>query len=214
MEICSAREAAARVRPDDTLCLGFGPGQPSALLEALGERDDFRGLTVFGGLLFQLYALFAKPGVSLRSGFFGPAERALAAAGHDVAFLPGDFRRFKLFAERMAPRVMALTATPPDGDGWMSLSLCSGATIDEMMRCARDPGRLLVVETSPRLPRTFGLPPDHRHAVHRDDVDLCIETDRAPLALPEPEPSEAARAIARHVAEATTASTPRCSRPG
>jgi len=52
--------------------------------------------------MLQLYPIFAKSGVHLLSGFFGSAKRALRDAGHDVAFLPGDFRRFKLFAERMA----------------------------------------------------------------------------------------------------------------
>jgi acyl-CoA hydrolase len=99
----------------------------------------------------------------------------------------------------MAARVMAITAAPPDADGWLSLSLAAGATVEEILRCGRDPDRLLVVETSPRLPRTLGLPPEHRHAVHRDEVDVVIETDREPMVLPDPEPTEIERAIAGHV---------------
>jgi acyl-CoA hydrolase len=201
MKHCTAEEAAALVQPRDSLCLGFGPAQPRSFLEALGERDGWQDLAVFGGLLVQLYPVFTKPGVHLVSGFFGPAERALRAAGHNVAFVPGDFRRFKLFAERMAARIVAVTATPPDTDGWLNLSLVAGATVEEILRCGRDPERLLVVETSPRLPRTLGLPPEHRHAVHRDDVDVVIETDREPMALPDPEPTEIERAIAGHVGE-------------
>lgn len=59
MKRCSAEEAAALLRPRDTMILGFGPAQPGVVLEEMDKRD----------------------------------------AGHDVAFLPGDFRRFKLFAE-------------------------------------------------------------------------------------------------------------------
>ncbi len=199
MKRCSAEEAAALLRPRDTMILGFGPAQPGVLLEEMGKRNDWEDLTVFGGLLLQLYPIFAKSGVHLLSGFFGPAERALRDAGHDVAFLPGDFRRFKLFAERMAARVVAITATPPDSDGWLSLSLTAGATVEETLRAGRDPERLLVVETSPRLPRTLGLPPEHRHALHVDDVDIVIETDRDPMVLPEPEPTEVERAISGHV---------------
>ncbi|MBW2316468.1 MAG: acetyl-CoA hydrolase/transferase family protein [Deltaproteobacteria bacterium] len=199
MKICTADEAAALLRPEDTLIVGFGPAQPTSFLEALGGRSDFRDLTVFGGLLLQLYPVFTKDGVHLLSGFFGPAERALRDAGHDIAFLPGDFRRFKLFAERMASRVMAIAATPPDEDGWLSLSICAGATVDEMLRCGRDPNRVLVIEACSNLPRTMGLPPEHRHAIHRDDVDVMIETDRQPMAIPDPEPSDVERAIAGHV---------------
>jgi hypothetical protein len=181
------------------MSLGFGPAQPCEFLEAMSKRDDWEDLTVFGGLLLQVYPVFTKSGVHLLSGFFGTAERALRDAGHDVSFLPGDFRRFKLFAERMAARVTAITTTPPDADGWLSLSLAAGATVEETLRCGRDPGRLLVVETSPRLPRTLGLPPEHRHALHVDDVDIMIETDRDPMVLPEPESTEIERAIAGHV---------------
>ena len=92
------------------MILGFGPAQPGVLLEEVDKRDDREDLTIFGGLLLQLYPIFAKSRVHLLSGFFGPAERALRDAGHDVAFLPGDFRRFKLFAERIAARVVAITA--------------------------------------------------------------------------------------------------------
>lgn len=199
MRRCNPEEAAALLRPRDTMSLGFGPAQPFALLEAMGKRDGWEDLTVFGGLLGQLYPVFTKPGVHLLSGFFGPAERALRDAGHDVSFLPGDFRRFKLFAERMAARVVAISATPPDADGWLSLSLAAGATVNDTLACGRDPERLLVVETSPELPRTLGLPPEHRHAVHVDDVDILIETDRTPMALPDPEPSEIDRAISNLV---------------
>jgi acyl-CoA hydrolase len=199
MRRCSAEEAAALLRPMDTMCLGFGPAQPCELLVAMSKRDDWEDLTVFGGLLLQLYPVFTKSSVHLLSGFFGPAERALRDAGHDVSFLPGDFRRFKLFAERMAPRVMAITTTPPDADGWLSLSLAAGATVEETLRCGRDPERLLVVEASSRQPRTLGLPPDHRHAVHVDDVDILIETDREPMVFPDLEPTEIEAAIAAHV---------------
>ncbi len=199
MKRCTAAQAAALLRPSDTMNLGFGPAQPGLLLEAMGERDDWEDLTVFGGMLLQVYQVFTKSGVHLLSGFFGPAERALRDAGHDVSFLPGDFRRFKLFSERMAARVVAITATPPNSDGWLSLSLAAGATVAETLRCGRDPERLLMVETNPRLPRTSGLPPEHRHALHVDDVDIVIETDRKPMELPDPEPTEIERAIADHV---------------
>lgn len=187
------------LRADDTLAVPLGPGQPIGLLQALAERQDWNDLTVFAGLLCQVFPIFARPGVHLRSAFFGPAERALRDAGHDVAFLPGDFRRFGLFAQRMSPRVMATAAAPPDADGRMSLSLHAGATVDEIFRCSRDRDRLLMVETTPRLPRTLGLPPAHPHAIHVDQVDVLVEGEWQPTALPDPPPTEVERAIAEHV---------------
>lgn len=80
----------------------------------------------------------------------------------------------------------------------MSLSLHAGATVEEIARAGRDPDRLLVVEANRRLPRTLGLGPD-RHAVHVDRVDLLVESDRDPPALPEAATSPVERAIALHV---------------
>ena len=199
MKRCSAEEAVELIRPVDSLCLGFGPAQPSSLLAALSKREDWEDLTAFGGMLLEPYPLFTKPGVHLLSGFFGPAERLLRNAGHDVSFLPGDFRRFKLFAERMHARIMAIAATPPDSDGFLSLSIAAGATVDEIHRCGSDPDRLLVVETTPFLPRTLGLLPDHSHRVHVDEVDIMIETQRVPMELPEKNPTDIERAIATFV---------------
>lgn len=196
----SPQQAAALLEPTDRLGIPLGPGQPKAFLHALGERDDWESLTVFGALLVELFPLFAKPGVRLRSGFFGPAERALRAAGHGVEFVPADFRRFREIAERFAPRVVATAAAPPDAEGFLSLSLHAGATVGAIEAAARDPERLLVVETSPRYPRTVGLPPDHPHRIALAEVDVWVESDAEPTALEDAAPGEIEQAIAQHVA--------------
>jgi acyl-CoA hydrolase len=117
-----------------------------------------------------------------------------------VRFVPADFRRFARIARRMAPRVMATAAAPPDRDGFCSLSLHAGATVEELMRCGRDPNRVLIVEANPRLPRTLGLPPEHPHAIHTRDIDVLIHSQREPIALPDATPSDVERAIAAHAA--------------
>lgn len=200
MKIVSAAEAAAQVRSVDTLAIPLGPGQPPDFLHALGEREQFEDLAVFGALLIGLFPLFARPGVSLLSGFYGPAERALRDAGHRVRFIPADFRRFVKLARKMKPRVMATAVTRPNQDGWCSLSLHAGATVDELRRCARDPERVLVVEANEKLPFTLGLPPLYNHALHVDEIDFLIESDSDVITLPEIPPSEAEQAIASHAA--------------
>ena len=196
----SPAEAAALLRPRDTLGLPLGPGQPPAFLRALGERDDWEQLTVAAALLTGLYPLFTRRGVRLLSGFYGPIERGLARAGHDVRFVVADFRRFGPSLERMRPRVMATLATPPDARGRLSLSLHAGASVEELHRCGRDPERLLVVETNARLPRTRGVPPEHDHELSLDEIDVLVEHDADPFAFPREEPSGVERAIAAHAA--------------
>ena len=200
MQEVSADEAATYIRDTDALAVPLGPGQPAAFLHALGEREAFDRLDVFAALLVDLFPLFTRPGVGLRSGFYGPVERALRDAGHNVRFVPADFRRFEIIAERMASRVMATNATPPDSDGFCSLSLHAGATVHELLRCGRDPKRLLVVEANPRLPRTLGLLPDHPHRIHVDDIDLLLHSEREPITLPDAKATDIEQAIAEHAA--------------
>jgi acyl-CoA hydrolase len=199
-ETLSAERAAERVEPVDTLGIPLGPGQPGVFLEALGRRDDWEELRVYGALLAVLTELFNHPNVHYLSGFFGPLERALRDQGANLSFAPADFRRFAPLLEEQRPRVMATVACPPDDEGWCSLSLHAGATAPECRRAGADPERLLVLEVSEKFPRTFGFLPDHRHAIHLDEADVLVESDREPLPIPEPEPSEVDRAIAENAA--------------
>ena len=201
-EELTAEQAAARLETDDTLGMPLGPGQPPAFLRALGEREDWTDLRVYGALLAVLTELFSRPGVQYLSGFFGPLERALRAAGSNIDFTPADFRRFGPLLEARAPRVMTTVATPPDADGWCSLSLHAGGTVGELHRAGADPDRLLVVEVSAAYPRTFGLGED-RHALHVDEIDILVRSTDAPLALPggEAPPTDVDKAIARHAVD-------------
>ena len=197
----AATEAAGLVRPDDTLGLPLGPGQPPTFLAALGERADWTDLRVYGALLAVGTELFNRDGVHMLSGFFGPFERALRDSGANISFAPADFRRFAPLYERESPRVMCTVASPPDAHGYCSLSLHAGGSIAELIRAGEDPGRLLVVEASSGYPRTFGLPPDFPHRLHVEQIDVLIETDAAPLELPTTDPTDVDREIARHAAE-------------
>jgi acyl-CoA hydrolase len=196
----TAEQAAARLHTTDTLGIPLGPGQPPAFLRALGERDDWTDLRVYGALLAVLTELFTRPGVHYLSGFYGPLDRALRDGGADVEFAPADFRRFGPLLQRQSPRVMTTVTAAPDADGWCSLSLHAGGTIDELRRAAADPDRLLIVEASDAFPRTYGMGDQYRHALHLDEIDILVRSSEAPLALPggDTPPSDVDRAIAKN----------------
>ncbi len=198
MQRLTPEEAAAEIRATDTFGMPLGPGQPSAVLEAMGARTDWEDLRLYGALLSVLSDVFTHPNVHYLSGFFGPLERMLRDMGANLSFAAADFRRFMPILEFQAPRVMTTTAAPPDADGWCSLSLHAGASVGELHRAGADPERLLVVEVSPAFPRTIGLG-EHRHALHIDEIDVLVETDRSPFVLEDPEPTEVERAMAQHV---------------
>ena len=202
-EELTAEKAAALLDTADTLGIPLGPGQPPAFLRALGEREDWTDLRVYGALLAVGTELFSRAGVHYLSGFYGPLERALLGEGADIQFTPADFRRFGPLLERQAPRAMTTVATPPDADGWCSLSLHAGGTIDELHRAGADPERLLIVEVSEAYPRTFGFGERHRHALHVDEIDVLVQSTDAPVELPggDAPPTDADDAIARHAVE-------------
>jgi acyl-CoA hydrolase len=195
-ENLSAADAAARLEVSDTLGIPLATGQPPAFMAALGERDDWKDLRVYGALLGVGTTLFNH----YLSGFYGPFERALRDQGANIGFAPADFRRFAPLLEEQAPRAMATAAAPPDAEGWCSLSLHAGGTSLELIRAAKDPDRLLIVEVSEKFPHTFGIEPEHRHALQVDEIDILVESDGAPLPLPEAEPGETDLEIARNAA--------------
>src|SRR5918996_3336730 len=197
-EELSPADAAAGLEPVDTLGIPLGTGQPPAFVEALGGRDDWQDLRIYGALLLAWSEAVKHPNVHYLSGFFGPVERALRDQGANLSFAPADFRRFAPLLEEQAPRVMATVAAPPDEAGWCSLSLHCGGTFAELGRAAADPRRLLIVEVSERFPRTHGLPPEHRHAIHVDTIDILVRSEAEPFALPEPEAGPVDEAIAEH----------------
>ncbi len=202
-EELTAEQAAALLQTADTLGMPLGPGQPPAFLRALGDRDDWTELRVYGALVAVLTDLFSRRGVHYLSGFFGPIERGLRDSDANIEFVPADFRRFAPLLERQRPRVMTTVATPPDADGWCSLSLHAGGTTGELHRAGADPDRLLVVEVSDSYPRTYGLGAQYRHALHVDEIDVIVRSNDAPLALPggDAPPTDADQAIARHAVE-------------
>jgi acyl-CoA hydrolase len=202
-EELTAAQAAERLETDDTLGMPLGPGQPPAFMRALGEREDWTALRVYGALLAVGTELFSRPGVHYLSGFYGPIERALRDTGANIEFAPADFRRFGPLLERQKPRVMTTVATPPDADGWCSLSLHAGGTFAELRRAGADPERLLVVEATDAYPRTCGLGNVYRHALHIDEIDVLVRSTDAPLALPagEAPPTDVDKAIARNAVD-------------
>jgi acyl-CoA hydrolase len=196
----SPDDAAAQLHPTDTLGLGLATGQPPAFLQALGRRPDWEDLRVNGAFLAVLTELFNHPNVHYLSLFFGPLERIVRAGGANIGFAAADYRSFTQAVHEIAPRVMTTAAAPPDADGWCSLSLHAGHTVNELHLAGADPDRVLIVEASEGFPRTRGLPPEHRHAIHVDEIDVMVESDAEPFPLPETQPNDAEEAIAAHAA--------------
>jgi acyl-CoA hydrolase len=197
----TAREAVALIRPDDTLAVPIATGQPAAFLTALGERDDYRGLSVFGGLLTEPYPVFTRKGVRFISGFYGPIERMLLTAGADVDYLPADFLGWERYAHLRRPRVLASALAPMDEHGYLNFGLHAGASFHAFLAAARDPDRLAIGEVIRDMPRIAGLARFGGHRVHVSQVDCLIESDRTVFELPPQAAAEEDVRIAHYVEE-------------
>jgi acyl-CoA hydrolase len=195
----SARDAVALLRPDDTLAVPIATGQPPAFLAALGERDDWTNLVAFGGLLVEPYTFLQHPGVHFISGFYGPIERMVCAAGGNVDYLPADFLGWDRYARVAAPRVVATAVAPMDERGFFSLGLHAGANFDAFLAAARDPDRIAIAEVVPDLPHVYGLARYGGHRIHVSAVDCVIESDRSAFVLPEIPITDTDHQIAAHV---------------
>ncbi|MFQ5666523.1 MAG: acetyl-CoA hydrolase/transferase family protein [Candidatus Binatia bacterium] len=197
--LCSLQDAVDLIRPDDTLAAPIVTGQPTAFLTALAERSDYRNLTIFTGLITEPYAVLQRPGVRLISGFYGPIERMLKAAGAKVQYLPADFLGWERYAALVRPRVVVSALAPMDARGFLSFGLHAGASFNAFLEAARDPERLAIGEVNRQMPHVLGLHRYGGHRIHVSEVDRLVESERSVFVLPETRVTKEDRAIARHV---------------
>jgi acyl-CoA hydrolase len=197
----SVRDAVALVRPDDIVAAPIATGQPPTFLSALGDRTDWRNLTLFSGLLIEPYTVLQHPQVRLVSGFYGPIERMMKGMGARVDYLPADFLGWERYAHLMRPRVVASALAPMDDRGFFSFGLHAGATYNAFLEAARDPQRLAVGEVVRDMPRVRGLGRYGGNRIHVSEIDCVIESDRSAFVLPEVSLTDEDRNIGQRVEE-------------
>lgn len=195
----SVREAVALIQPVDTLAAPIVTGQPAAFLAGLGERTDYRELSIFTGLLTEPYAVLRHSGVRVISGFFGPIERLLQSTGIPIHYLPADFIGWERYAIAAKPRVIATAVAPLDRSGYLSFGLHAGASFNAFLEAARDPHRLAIAEVYRDMPHVLGLGRYGAHRIHISEVDCVVESDRSLFELPEIPVTGEDLAIAQHV---------------
>jgi len=195
----SMREAVDLIQAEDTLAVPLITGQPTGFLNALGERTDYRNLSMFCGILLEPYPVLQQPGVHTVSGFYGPIERALKAMGANIEYLPADFLGWERYALTQRPRVMGEMLSPMDEHGYMSFGLHAGATYNAFIEAARDPNRLAIGEINPGIPYVYGLSAYGGNRIHISEIDCVVESDRPVFELPDIPVTDEDRAIAGYV---------------
>lgn len=152
---------------------------------------------VFSVLTLKPYDFYMKPEMKghfeLASWFHAPGSRAAIKAGiGTVTFVPNMLHRAatdRIHAR--PPEVFIGTCTPPDKNGFVSLSL--GITYEKDIL---EHAQHVILEVNPLLPRTFG----DTH-VHVSQVSAFVEYEQEVPTLPAPTPSPTDMTIGQYIAE-------------
>jgi len=152
---------------------------------------------VFSVLTLKAYDFYLKPEMKghfeLASWFHAPGSRqALKAGTGTVTFVPNMLHRAatdRIHAR--PPEVFIGTCTPPDRNGFVSLSL--GITYEKDILEA---ARFVILEVNPRLPRTLG----DTH-LHISQVTYFVEHEQDVPSLPAPQPSATDILIGNYIAD-------------
>lgn len=189
----SALDLKGLIRPGDTVVVGQGTGEPTALTEALAvQAGDIGPIKVFLGALFsRTFAPDAAPNLSFTG--YGGIQQAgvLAKAGRldpvttHYSQLPG------LFDNNFQPADVVMLQLSPGADGQPP----SLGMITDYLAAAARKARVVIAQMNARAPWTFGgeLPADIR-------IDVLVHDDREPVILAPAKVGPTEEAIAAHVA--------------
>ena len=194
----SAADAAALVHSGDWIDYGTGIGQPdefdAALARRVDELDDVKIRTCLS--VRPRAVLEADPErdhFHWLSWHFTGYDRAKADAGLadyipcNLGEIPDYYRRFI-----DPPQLAVIKTCPKDEHGFYNFSLAA-----LWHRAVAERAKVVIVETSDRLPHMFGL----ENAVHESEVDYVIAgSDDDVPEIPNPPPTEIDRAVAQLIA--------------
>lgn len=195
----SAEGAAAFVRSGMWLDYGFGLGQPDVFDQALAQREDaLENVKVRSCLSMRSRAIAeGNPGDKrffLFSWHFSGCDRKRHDAGR-CYYLPINLGEVPDYYRRFLPPVdiAILKTCPMDENGYFNFSAAN-----VWHRALVESAKMVIVEVSPTLPYVYG----DENGVHLSEVDYIIEGNCEPAPeLPNPQPTEIDRAVARLIAE-------------
>ena len=194
----SGEQAASFVRSGMWLDYGAGLGQPDVFDKALADRGkSLENVKIRSCLSMRPRAVAEDdPGGNhffLFSWHFSGYDRKRHDAGRcnymplNLGEVPDYYRRF------LAPVDIAILKTcPMDEKGYFNFSAAN-----LWHRAVVESAKLVIVEVSKSLPYVYG----EDNGVHVSEVDYIIEgDDQPPPELPNPQPTEIDRAVARRIA--------------
>jgi acyl-CoA hydrolase len=181
------------LKPGDRIVMGQACGEPSTLLAALiAQGRDVGGLSVFIATSFS-GALTPETAGSFALSSMGAigALRSMTKA-NKLQVVPCHVSQVgPLIEAGIIPcDVAMIQVSPADADGNHSCGLVS-----DYVRAAVKTARLVIAEVNSAVPFTFG------ETIHASEIDVAVQTDRAPVEVGVAKIGESDIAIARHCAQ-------------
>ena len=194
----SASDAVAMVKSNQTIGIGIAGAEPVGLLTAMADVAlDIEDVHFWTCLPMRPYDIFMKQEMAghifNENWFYSYGDRKTHNEGR-ASYIPNNLNRAstdKLFSTNGQLDVFWGTATPPNEDGFMSLSI--GLIVQGDLLEAAD---LKILEINENLPWTFG-----DTIVHISDVDYVVENHVPVVELPSSPPSEIEEQIGGYIAD-------------
>ena len=194
----SKSEAVALVKSDQTIGVGIAGSEPVGLLTALAERyQEVENVHCWTCLPMHAYEIFLKPEMNghifNENWFYSYSDRKTHPEGR-VSYIPNNLHRAatdKLYSTNGKLDIFWGTATPPNDDGYMSLSI--GLIVQKDLLEAAE---LKILEVNENLPWTYG-----DTQVHISEVDYLVENHVPLVELGSDPPSDIEQKIGGYVAD-------------
>ena len=195
-KVITVEDALNLVKPNDYIVTGMCIAEAKDFMSKLHTiADKVDEVTVSNCIPMANHEFFSNPEYRnkfmLETWFYTGPLRQYHKNGN-VSYIPNHLHLAatkRLDYKR--PNIYVGAACVPDKHGNISLSLST--TYEKKMIEVAD---ISILEINPNFPRTFG-----DIQVHVSEIDYLIETDYAPHALPQTEPSEKDKVIGKYIAD-------------
>ncbi|MDY0294768.1 MAG: acetyl-CoA hydrolase/transferase C-terminal domain-containing protein [Acholeplasmataceae bacterium] len=192
----TAEQAVQLVKSNDHIVVGMTAAEPQNFMKILHTVADRVKHVVVSNCLPILEAEFFTNPKYIDSfkvaGWFYTATLRKYHKNGNISFIPNHLhlagkKRF----DHMKPNIFITAASMPDENGFISLSIQNVYERD-----AIDVADIVIIETNPNFPRTYG-----DNQVHIDEVDYIIEADYPVPSIINSEPNEKDMLIGKEIAK-------------
>ena len=194
-KIITIKDALTLINANDEVVLGMAGAEPQDMIQHLHELRKQGKTPTITNCLPMTPASYISGNqdevLAINSWFFGSSLRKSFHEGR-ISFIPNHLhlagkRRF----ETHPVDVYIGAATPPDEEGFVSLSLSNVYEKQAIKKAT-----ISILEINPNMPRTHG---DLK--IHQDEIDYFIESTYTPPILEDQAPNDKDLIIGKYIAD-------------